>query len=71
MEKFTETDFKIIDQIAKAISLLGGKNDILGSICSWKDTLPDVEVLNGLESWNDWKRNELIERLELGRTINL
>lgn len=56
---FTKTDYEIIDEISRSISLLGGQSDILGTIGSWKDTLSDEDVLSCLKSWNKAKKAEL------------
>lgn len=42
---------KIINAIVQVVRRLGGMSDILGSIGSWKDTLPDEDVLNGIHAW--------------------
>ena len=66
----SEIDLKIVQEINYALSLLGAKSDLLGTVGSWKDTLSDEDVLVGLKAWNEWKRNELSERLSLGSAYN-
>lgn len=56
---------EIINEIIKSISLLGGKSDLIGSLASWNDTQTDEETLSNLKLWNQSKRDELNERLEL------
>lgn len=43
---------QIITEIYKAVEKLGGMSDILSMIGSWRDTLPDADVLAGLKEWN-------------------
>jgi hypothetical protein len=66
----SKIDIQIMNEISKALSLLGAKSDLLGTVGSWKDCLPDEDVLAGLKAWNEWKRNELSERLSLGSADN-
>lgn len=53
-------DREIIDQIYQAFELLGAQSDLLGTIGSWKDSLPDYEVLAGLKAWNEATRAEQV-----------
>ena len=62
----SEIDIQIKNEIYWALSLLGGKSDILGTVGSWKDTMPDEDILSCLKLWNEWKRKELSERLSSG-----
>lgn len=48
-EKFTS---EIIAEIVRAIELLGGSSDIIGTINSWNDTLDDHDVWRLLQEWN-------------------
>ena len=61
----SKIDLKIIQELNYSLSLLGAKSDLLGTVGSWKDCLPDEDVLAGLRAWNNWKRKELSERLSL------
>lgn len=63
--EFTKEQFQIIEQINVAISLLGGKSDILGTIASWGDTIDDNEVLESLKCWNESTAKEQSERMSL------
>lgn len=66
----SEIELKIVREINYALSLLGAKSDLLGTVGSWKDCLPDEDVLAGIKAWNEWKRTELSERLSLGSADN-
>jgi hypothetical protein len=68
--KMSQIDLQIINEIVRSLSLLGGKSDILGTVGSWKDTMPDEDILAGLKAWNECKRKELSERLLLGSADN-
>lgn len=39
-------------EIYRALVLLGAGSDLLGSVGSWGDSLPDEDVLAGLCAWN-------------------
>lgn len=45
----------------KCVACLGGKSDILGTIGSWKDTLPDEDVLASLKSWLEVNLKEVTD----------
>lgn len=64
----TKTDQSIIQELLNSLSLLGAKSDLLGTVASWKDTLSDKDVLSMIRCWNEWKTNELKERLSLAGT---
>ena len=49
--KIDKIDREIINTIVKCVASLGGQSDILGSIGSWKDSLPDEDVLTSLQDW--------------------
>jgi len=46
------------------VQLLGGQSDILSTIGSWRDTLPDEDVLEALDFWINDKVAELKSSLE-------
>jgi hypothetical protein len=64
-EKLSKIQYEIVGELCKSISLLGGKSDLIGTISSWGDTLPESEVLALIKVWNDFTVNELKERIEL------
>jgi len=67
-EKLSEAQHKIVGEICKSISLLGGKSDLIGTIASWGDTLSESEVLSLIKTWNDSAENELKSRIDLNST---
>lgn len=48
-----ETQHKIVGEIYKAFELLGAESDLLGTVGSWGDCLPDEDVLANLRTWNE------------------
>jgi len=46
-------DREIIGELYRALVLLGAQADLLGTVGSWKDCLPDEDVLSGLRAWNE------------------
>ena len=43
---------KIKHEISYALELLGADRELLATVRSWGDTLPDEEVLRMLRDWN-------------------
>ena len=66
--KLSKIQYKIVGELCKSISLLGGKSDLIGTISSWGDTLSESEVLALIKDWNDFTANELKERIDLNST---
>jgi len=62
-------DREIINQIYSALVLLGAEADLLGVVGSWKDSLPDQYVLDGLKEWNAATARELRARIEHGEIM--
>jgi len=56
-------DQEIIQEIIRSLVLLGAKSDLLGSVCSWGDTIEDNEVLAGIKACNDEIARQLHHRL--------
>jgi hypothetical protein len=48
----------IKDEISRALVLLGADRELLGTVGSWGETLPDKEVLRLLKEWNARKLAE-------------
>lgn len=46
-------DREIIGELYRTLVLLGAENDLLGTLGSWKDSLPEQDVLSGLRAWNE------------------
>jgi hypothetical protein len=52
MEAVTGQQQEIIGEIYRALVLLGADSELLGTVGSWKDSLPGNLVLSGLKTWN-------------------
>jgi hypothetical protein len=52
-EAMTGHEREIIGELYRAFVLLGAESDLLGTVGSWRDSLPDQDVLSGLKAWND------------------
>ena len=55
---------QIILEIYKTLALLGADFSLLGTVASWKDSLPDENVLSGIRAWNEATLSELKGRIE-------
>lgn len=55
---------KIVLELYRSLVLLGAESDLLGTVGSWGDTLPDEDVLAGLQQWNADTLNTLRGRIE-------
>jgi hypothetical protein len=54
----------IQDELCRSLALLGAGSDLLGTVGSWGDSLPDEDVLTNLRCWNDATANEIKQRIE-------
>ena len=54
----------IIRELHKALILLGADNCLLGTVNSWKKSLPDEMVLSSIQHWNEVTAEKLQERIE-------
>jgi len=52
IEKLSETQIAIIDEISRAFDRLGAERGIFAALHSWGDTMPDLEVLQMLKEQN-------------------
>jgi hypothetical protein len=43
---------EIVMELYRTLVLLGADSELLGTVGSWGDCLPEREVLSGLRSWN-------------------
>ncbi len=59
-----EVKREIINELYHAFVLLGAQMDLLTTIGSWKDSLPDRDVLLDLRAWNKATLEELRQRIE-------
>ncbi len=55
---------EIINELYRAFVLLGAKMDLLSTIGSWKDSMPDQDVLSSLRAWNSSTLQELRQRIK-------
>jgi hypothetical protein len=55
---------EIVDEIYRAFVLLGAEQDLLGTVGSLGDSLPDADVLANLGAWNKATATELKQRIE-------
>ena len=64
MQSQPEVRREIINELYRAFVLLGADNGLLGTVGSWKDSLPDQDVLSDLRAWNNSTLEELRRRIE-------
>ena len=55
---------QIILELYRTLVLLGADFSLLGTVASWKDSLPDENVLSGLRAINEAMLTELKGRIE-------
>jgi hypothetical protein len=55
---------EIVSEIYRTLVLLGAQSDLLGTVGSWGDSLPEAEVLSGLKAWNGRAFDEIKSRLQ-------
>jgi hypothetical protein len=60
----TDLDNQIRREIYRALVLLGAEFDLLGTVGSWGDSLPDDDVLAGLRQWNEAALRQVKGRIE-------
>ncbi len=63
-QKDPQATREIIGELYRTLVLLGGDSEILGTVGSWRDCLPDKEVLSGLRAWNQATVEEIKARIE-------
>ena len=52
IEKLSETQIAIIDEISRAFDRLGAERGIFAALHSWGDTMPDFDILEMLRKQN-------------------
>jgi hypothetical protein len=57
-------DRQIILELYRSLVLLGADFNLLSTIGSWKDSLPNNIVLYDIKRWNETTLSELKERIE-------
>jgi hypothetical protein len=55
---------EIVEELYRSLVLLGAQSDLLGTVGSWGDSLPDHAVLSGLRCWNHAMFQEIKQRIE-------
>ena len=55
---------RIITELHKALILLGADNCLLGTVNSWKKSLPDDMVLSSIQHWNEIAAGKLQRRID-------
>ena len=55
---------EVVSELYRALVLLGANNDLLGTVGSWGDSLPDPDVLANLKGWNEETLKEITRRIE-------
>ena len=53
IEKLSETQIAIIDEISRAFDRLGAERGIFAALHSWGDTMPDFDILEMLRKQNE------------------
>jgi hypothetical protein len=59
-----EINREIVRELYRSLVLLGADNDLLGTVGSWGDSLPDEDVLANLQGWNEATLSEARQRIE-------
>jgi len=59
----SDLDRQLQDQIYRSMVLLGADEVLLGAMASWRDGVPERDVLADLRNWNEAKLLELKEWL--------
>ena len=62
IEKLSETQIAIIDEISRAFDRLGAERGIFVALHSWGDTMSDLEVLQMLKEQNQQRLTKCIRR---------
>jgi len=64
MEPTNAVNPEIKTEIYRSLVLLGAESDLLSTVGSWGESLPDEDVLASLRAWNDASLKEIRERIE-------
>jgi hypothetical protein len=54
----------VVNELYRTLVLLGADNDLLGTVGSWGNSLPDEDVLANLQGWNEATLTETKQRIE-------
>ncbi len=63
MQENSQPNRKIVLELYRSLVLLGAESDLLGTVGSWGDALPDEDVLAGIQQWNADTLNTLRNRI--------
>lgn len=55
---------EVVGELYRALVLLGADNDLLGTVGSWGNSLPDEDILANLKGWNEETLKEITQRIE-------
>jgi hypothetical protein len=55
---------EIVSEIYRTLVLLGADHQLLGTVGSWGDSLPDEDVIANLRAWNQATFSETTARIE-------
>jgi hypothetical protein len=55
---------EIVSELYRSLVLLGAESDLLGTVGSWGDSLPEEDVVANLRGWNEATVKELKGRIE-------
>ncbi|HSY36815.1 MAG TPA: hypothetical protein VK814_13755 [Acidobacteriaceae bacterium] len=55
---------EIVQEIYRALVLLGAEADLLGTVGSWGNSLPEADVLGNLKAWNLQTAKDVTRRTE-------
>ncbi len=64
MQSKKDLNPQIVSEVYRALVLMGANSDLLGTIGSWGDSLPDADVLANLKAWNEATLQETKGRIE-------
>ncbi len=55
---------EVVNELYRALVLLGADSDLLGTVGSWGSSLPDEDVIANLKGWNEATLKETKQRIE-------
>lgn len=55
---------EIVLELYRSLVLLGAQSDLLSTVGSWGDSLPDDTVLSDIKAWNAGQLKEVSGRIE-------
>jgi hypothetical protein len=64
MQTNPKPNHEIVEELYKTLVLLGADHQLLGTVGSWGDSLPDEDVIASLRAWNQATLEEITARIE-------